>query len=123
MTKPALKGTTGLRRLVGATRNSLEGLAAAARHESAFRQELLLAGVLAPLGLWLGADGVQRALLAGSVLAVLVVELLNTAVEAAVDRISSDVHPLAKRAKDLGSAAVMLSLASAAAVWLLVLMG
>ena len=70
MTQPALKGKTGkgktgLRRLVGATRNSLEGLAAAARHESAFRQELLLAGVLVPLGLWLGADGVQRALLAG----------------------------------------------------------
>lgn len=123
MTQPALKGKTGLRRLVGATRNSLDGLAAAVRHESAFRQELLLAGVLAPLGLWLGADGVQRALLTGSVLAVLVVELLNSAVEAAVDRVSSDLHPLAKRAKDMGSAAVMLSLAGAAAVWLLVLLG
>jgi diacylglycerol kinase (ATP) len=115
------KGATGLRRVLNATRYSLEGLAAAARHEAAFRQELLLAIVLVPLGLWLGNDGVERALLAGSVLLVLVVELLNSAVEAAVDRISPEHHPLAKRAKDLGSAAVMLSLAGAAVVWLLVL--
>ena len=96
---------------------------AAVRHEAAFRQELLLAAVLVPLGFWLGADGVQRALLAGSILAVLVVELLNSAIEATVDRISADLHPLAKRAKDLGSAAVMLALASAAMVWILVLSG
>jgi len=115
------EGATGIRRVLNATRYSLEGLAAAARHEAAFRQELLLAIVLVPLGLWLGNDGVERALLAGSVLLVLVVELLNSAVEAAVDRISPEHHPLAKRAKDLGSAAVMLSLAGVAAVWLLVL--
>ena len=116
------KGATGIRRVLNATRYSLEGFAAAARHEAAFRQELLLAAILLPLGLWLGKDGVERALLAGSVLLVLVVELLNSAVEAAVDRTSVEHHPLAKRAKDLGSAAVMLSLAVAALVWLLVLL-
>ena len=117
------KGKTGLRRLINATRYSLSGLSEAARHEDAFRQELILAAVLVALGLWLGHAGIERALLAGSVLAVLVVELLNSAVEAAVDRISLENHRLAKRAKDMGSAAVMMSLASAAAVWLLILLG
>ena len=116
------KGATGMQRLLNATGYSLEGLAAAARHEAAFRQELLLAAVLVPLGLWLGADGVERALLAGSVLLVLVVELLNSAVEATVDRVSLEDHELARRAKDYGSAAVMLSLAAACVVWLLVLL-
>ncbi|MGA8005927.1 MAG: diacylglycerol kinase [Burkholderiales bacterium] len=117
------KGKTGLRRLINATRYSLSGLSEAARHEDAFRQELILAAVLVPLGLWLGHTGIERALLAGSVLAVLVVELLNSAVEATVDRISLENHRLAKRAKDMGSAAVMLSLVTAAALWLLVLFG
>jgi diacylglycerol kinase (ATP) len=116
------KGKTGLQRVLNATRYSLEGFAAAARHEDAFRQELILAAVLAPLGLWLGNDGVERALLVGSVLLVLVVELLNSAVEATVDRVSLEDHQLAKRAKDLGSAAVMMSLATGGAVWLLVLL-
>jgi diacylglycerol kinase (ATP) len=116
------KGVTGFQRLVNATRYSLEGLATAARHEAAFRQELLLAAVLVPLGLWLGEGGVERALLVGSMLMVLVVELLNSAIEATVDRISLEDHQLAKRAKDLGSAAVMMSLAMLAAVWLLVLL-
>jgi diacylglycerol kinase (ATP) len=116
------KGKTGLQRVLNATRYSLEGLAAAARHEDAFRQELFLAAVLVPLGLWLGNDGVERALLAGSVLIVLVVELLNSAIEATVDRVSLEDHQLAKRAKDLGSAAVMMSLAAVAVVWLLVLL-
>jgi diacylglycerol kinase (ATP) len=116
------KGKTGVQRLINAARYSLEGLAAAARHENAFRQELLLAAVLVPLGLWLGHDGVERALLVGSMLMVLVVELLNSAVEATVDRVSLEDHRLAKRAKDLGSAAVMLSLATLGAVWLLVLL-
>jgi len=115
------KGKTGLQRVLNATRYSLEGFAAAARHEDAFRQELMLAAVLVPLGLWLGNDGVERALLVGSVLLVLVVELLNSAIEATVDRVSLEDHLLAKRAKDLGSAAVMMSLATVAAVWLLVL--
>lgn len=115
------KGRTGLRRLLEATRYSIAGLAEAARHEAAFRQELLLAAVLVPLGLLLGRTGLERALLVGSVLLVLVVELLNSAVEATVDRISLEEHPLAKRAKDLGSAAVMLSLVMLGTVWLLVL--
>jgi diacylglycerol kinase (ATP) len=116
------KGKTGVQRLINATRYSLEGLAAAARHEAAFRQELLLAAVLVPLGLWLGNDGVERALLVGSVLMVLVVELLNSAVEAVVDRASPEHHELAKRAKDYGSAAVMIALAVTGLVWVLLLL-
>src|SRR3970040_1819855 len=116
------KRATGLRRILNAPRCSLEGFAAAARHEDAFRQELMLAAVLVPLGLWLGNDGVERALLAGGVLMVLVVELLNSAVEATVDRVSLEDHQLAKRAKDLGSAAVMMSLVTVGVVWLLVLL-
>ena len=119
---PPQKGATGFRRLISATRYSLEGLAAATRHEAAFRQELLLAVILLPLGLWLGANGVERALLVGSVLLVLVVELLNSGVEAAIDRISAEHHELAKRAKDYGSAAVMLSLVLTGAVWALILL-
>ncbi|HUJ88497.1 MAG TPA: diacylglycerol kinase [Burkholderiales bacterium] len=117
------KGKTGLQRVINATRYSLSGLAAAARHEDAFRQELILAAVLVPLGLWLGHSGLERALLAGSVLGVLVVELLNSAIEATVDRVSLENHRLAKRAKDMGSAAVMLSLVTTGLVWLLVLLG
>lgn len=117
------KGAGGLRRLVNATRYSMQGIAAAVRGEAAFRQELLLAAVLVPLGIWLGANGVERALLAGSVLLVLVVELLNSAIESAVDRVSEAEHPLAGRAKDLGSAAVMVALAVCGIVWALVLLG
>ena len=116
------KGQTGFRRLVSATRNSLEGLLAAVRHEDAFRQEVILAAVLVPLGLWLGGNGLERALLVAAVLLVLIVELLNSAIEATVDRISLENHRLAKRAKDLSSAAVMLSLATAGTIWLLVLL-
>ena len=116
------KGKTGLRRLINAAGYSIAGLAAAARHEDAFRQELMLAAVLVPLGLWLGNTGVERALLVGSVLLVLIVELLNSAIEATVDRVSLEDHNLAKRAKDLGSAAVMLTLVNVAVIWLLVLL-
>lgn len=115
------KGTTGLRRLLDATRYSFSGLREAARREAAFRQELILAAGFVPLGLWLGQNGVERALLVGSVVLVLVVELVNSGLEATVDRISLEAHALAKRAKDTGSAAVMVSLANAAVVWLLVL--
>lgn len=115
------KGQTGLCRVVSATRNSLHGFVAAIRHEDAFRQELILAAVLVPLALWLGATGFERALLVAAVLLVLIVELLNSAVEAAVDRISFEDHLLAKRAKDIGSAAVMLSLVTAGIVWILIL--
>ncbi|HTN29125.1 MAG TPA: diacylglycerol kinase [Burkholderiales bacterium] len=117
------KGKSGVRRILNATRYSLAGLAAAARHEAAFRLELLLAVVLVPCAWFLGANGVQRALLVGSVLLVLIVELVNAALEASVDRVSLDHHELAGRAKDLGSAAVMLSLVNVVVVWALVLLG
>ncbi len=116
------KGASGLRRLLNATRFSLEGLVEAARREEAFRQELVLAAVLIPLGLWLGEGSVERALLVGSILLVLIVELLNSAIEATVDRVSLEEHALAKRAKDYGSAAVMFALVLAGATWLLVLL-
>ena len=115
------KGETSVRRVINATRNSFAGFAEAVRCEDAFRQELLLAAVLVPVALWSGRSGFERALLAGSVVLVLVVELLNSAVEATGDRISFDNHRLAKRAKDIGSAAVMLSLANAGLIWLLIL--
>ena len=111
-----------MRRAFHALGHSLAGLAAAARHETAFRLELALVAVLAPAAFWLGETGVERALLVGALLLVLIVELVNSAIEATVDRISFDHHRLAKRAKDIGSAAVMLSLANAAAVWLLVIL-
>jgi diacylglycerol kinase (ATP) len=119
----AQKGKSGLHRLISATRYSLSGLAAALRYEEAFRQEVMLAAILMPTGVMLGKTGVERALLVGSVLLVLIVELLNSAIEATVDRVSLDDHSLAKRAKDLGSAAVMLSLLNVAVVWVLVLAG
>jgi len=115
------KGKSGLQRIVNATRYSLAGLSVAVTSENAFRQELLLALVLVPLGVWLGPTGTAKALLVASVLLVLVVELVNSAVEAVVDRVSLENHPLAKRAKDLGSAAVMLALVNVAIVWGLVL--
>ena len=117
------KGKTGLRRLINAIGYSFSGLVEAVRNEDAFRMELLVAAVALPVGLRLGPTGIAKALLVGSVLIVLIVELLNSAVEAAVDRISLEDHRLAKRAKDIGSAAVMLSLVNAAAVWGLVLLG
>jgi diacylglycerol kinase (ATP) len=100
---------------------SLAGLRAAWRHEAAFRQEALLLVLLAPLGLWLGDDGVERALLVGSLVLVMVVELLNSAIEAAVDRHGSEHHELAGRAKDTGSAAVLVAIVLACLTWLLVL--
>ena len=110
-----------LRSIFNAARNSLAGVAAAARNEGSFQVELAACAALLPLGLWLGGTGVERALLVSSVLIVLCAELVNTALEAAVDRISLEIHPLAKRAKDIGSAAVLLALVNAGAVWLLVL--
>src|SRR5690606_21022522 len=103
--KPVKAGHTGLRRLVHATLFSIDGLKAAWIHEAAFRQECLAAVVLIPAGFWLGQNAVERALLIGSCLLVLIVELLNSAVETVVDRIGTDHHLLAGRAKDLGSAA------------------
>jgi diacylglycerol kinase (ATP) len=117
------KGETGLRRVISATRNSFAGFVAAVRHEDAFRQELVLAAIFIPLAFWVGRSGLERALLIGSVLLVLIVELLNSAIEATVDRISFENHRLAKRAKDIGSAAVMLALVCAGLTWLLILAG
>lgn len=117
------KGKTGLTRLRRALFYSLDGLAAAYRGEDAFRQEVLLAVLLIPLALWSPVSGVGKALLVGSVLLVLVVELLNSAIEAVTDRVSIEDHVLAKQAKDMGSAAVLLSLLLLAAVWALVFLG
>ncbi|OIP07072.1 MAG: diacylglycerol kinase [Betaproteobacteria bacterium CG2_30_59_46] len=117
------KGKTGLRRLWNAIHYSLAGFKAAYQCEDAFRQETLLATVLIPLALFLPTGAVGKALMIASVLLVLVVELLNSAVEATVDRISLDDHQIAKRAKDIGSAAVLLSLVNLAVVWALVLFG
>lgn len=121
MTAPETK-VTGLRRLIVATRYSLQGLKHGLRGEPSFRQEVALTIILLPLALWLGSTGVERALLVGSVLLVLVAELLNSAVEAAVDRFGRELHVLSGRAKDLGSAAVFLSLINWAAVWALILL-
>jgi diacylglycerol kinase (ATP) len=111
----------GLHRLIKATTYSWAGLCAAWRHEEAFRQEVLLVCIACPLGIWLGGSGVERALLSGSILLILIVELVNSAVEAVVDRQGTEYHELAARAKDMGSAAVFLSLVNAAVVWALVL--
>jgi diacylglycerol kinase (ATP) len=107
----------GLRRIWQAGGYSLAGLHAG-WHEASFRAELLAAVALLPLSLWLGTNWVETALLAGSVLLVMTVELINTALETAIDRIGPQWHPLSKRAKDLGSAAVLLSLLLAAGIWL-----
>jgi diacylglycerol kinase (ATP) len=115
------KGKTGLQRLLNATRYSLHGFASAFRHEDAFRQEVLLAAILIPIALLLDVGGAGKAMMIASVLLVLIVELLNSAIETAVDRISFDQHRLSKRAKDIGSAAVALSLVNVAVVWLLVI--
>jgi diacylglycerol kinase (ATP) len=111
------KGRTGLLRLASAFFNSCVGLSDACRHESAFRQEIVLAALLVPTAFLLPVTTVERVLLVASVLLVLIVELLNTSVEVAIDRISLDQHALSRRAKDLGSAAVFLSLVLAATVW------
>jgi diacylglycerol kinase (ATP) len=111
------KGRTGFDRLWHAFGYSLHGLRAAYQDESAFRQEFWTAVVLLPAAFWVGRSWVETALLAGSVIAMLVVELLNTAVEAVVDRVSFDLHPLSKRAKDIASAAVLLSVLLCAAIW------
>lgn len=112
------KGRTGIDRLLHALGNSASGLRMAYASESAFRQEVWAAVVLVPGAFWLGKSWVEVALLAGSVLLVLVVELLNSGIEAVVDRVSYDWHELSKRAKDIGSAAVLVSLLNCAGIWL-----
>src|SRR4051812_46281597 len=122
MDESPFKGKTGLRRLINAFGYSVSGFGSAIKHEDAFRQEAFMAVVLIAIAAWVDISGIARALLVFSVLLVLVVELLNSAVEATVDRISLENHQLAKRAKDIGSAAVFLSLVNLAVVWILVLM-
>ena len=116
-----LKGKTGLRRIINAVGYSIAGLRAAYHHECAFRQEVWLAVVMIPLAFYLGDDAIERALMAASVLLVLIAELLNSALEAALDRISLEHHPLIQRAKDIGSAAVMLSLLNVVMIWTVLL--
>lgn len=117
MTNPH-KGRTGIDRIVHATGYSLAGLRLAYRGESAFRQEFWLAAMLVPLAFWVGRNWIEVVLLAGSVSLVLIVELLNSAIEAVVDRVSFEWHELSKRAKDIGSAAVFLSLLLCTGTWL-----
>ena len=112
---------TGIARIVKATGYSIAGLKSALRHEAAFRQESALAVIMVPAGLWLGNGPVEKALLVSCVLLVLVVELLNSAAETIVDRIGIERHELSGRAKDQGSAAVLIALFNAAAVWGLLL--
>lgn len=117
------KGKTGLVRIWNAFNYSLAGLRVAIRQEAAFRQELLLAIILIPTALFTGMSATSKALMIASVLLVLIVELLNSAIEAAVDHTSLEQHPLAKRAKDIGSAAVLLCSLNVMVVWLLILFG
>lgn len=116
------KGKTGLVRIWNAFRYSLAGLRAAFKHEDAFRQECLLAAILIPAAFFVPATFLGKAILIGSTLLVLIVELINSAIEATVDRVSLEHHRLAKRAKDIGSAAVLLTLLNLALMWALVLL-
>jgi len=111
----------GIRHLIDAFGYSLAGLKSAIQHETAFRQELILFVLLAPLGLWLGETAIERSLLIGSLFVVLIVELVNSAIEAVVDRVGEERHILSGRAKDLGSAAVFLALANVIMIWVLIL--
>lgn len=123
MTQPSpYKSTGGLARIARAFGYSMQGLGAAWRHEAAFRQETWLAVVLIPLGLWLGNTTGERLLLAGMVVGVLIVELINSAIEALADAISTEHNPLLGRAKDIGSAAVLLMLLLTGAAWASVLL-
>ncbi|PMR72107.1 diacylglycerol kinase [Billgrantia endophytica] len=114
-------GSTGWRHLVKSTGYSIKGLRIAFRHETAFRQELALCVMLVPLAWWIGDGPVEWILLLGSCLLVLIVELLNSAIESVVDRIGTEHHELSGRAKDIGSAAVMLALLLAGLTWALLI--
>ena len=110
-------GKKGLQRLIDATGYSWKGFQAAVKHEAAFRQELLIGLVLTPAGIWLGRSAVEYSLLFGSLILVLIVEILNSAIEAVVDRTGDEYHKLAGRAKDMGSAAVMLAIINVFVIW------
>ncbi|OGT74521.1 MAG: diacylglycerol kinase [Gammaproteobacteria bacterium RIFCSPLOWO2_12_47_11] len=117
----SVKGSGGIQRLYKATIYSMQGLRAAFRNEVAFRLEVVLSIVLVPLGLWLGDNGVERALLVGSILLVMIVELINSGIEAVVDRFGGEQHELSGIAKDMGSAAVLVTLINVFVIWCLVL--
>lgn len=117
----ASSGNTGITRIIKAGQYSWQGLCAAYRHEEAFRQEVWVLSVAVPLALWLGDDGLEKALLIGSILLLLIVELLNSAIEAVVDRIGTERHELAGRAKDMGSAAVTIAIINVLVLWLFML--
>jgi diacylglycerol kinase (ATP) len=117
------QGATGIKRILNATVFSWQGLQAAFKNEAAFRLECALTIVLAPLGLFLGNSGIEKAVLVATLLLVLIVELLNSALEAVVDRFGGEQHELSGRAKDIGSAAVLLALLNVILVWSLVLVG
>ena len=119
MSKP---GRTGIERIVHAAGYSLRGMIAAFRHEAAFRQELVLLLVLLPLAAWLGETAIERAILIASLMLVIIVELLNSAIEAIVDRVGTEHHELSGRAKDIGSAAVFISLVNVVIIWIIVLL-
>jgi diacylglycerol kinase (ATP) len=119
--KSPYKGKTGFKRLVNAFSYSIAGTLAAFKHEDAFRQEVVLAIVLIPIALYFGETAIDQALMISSLLFIIIVELLNSSIEATVDRISVKHHKLAKRAKDIGSAAVFFSLINAAVIWFLLL--
>jgi diacylglycerol kinase (ATP) len=119
--KSPYKGKTGIKRLANAFTYSVAGTLAAFKHEDAFRQEVFLSAVLIPLAIYLGQTAIEQALMIASILLIIIVELLNSSVEATVDRISVKRHKLSKRAKDIGSAAVFFSLVNAAVIWFLIL--
>jgi len=117
----AKTGVGGIKRIINATRYSIQGLSAAIQHEAAFRQELLLAIILIPAAIYLGKTNLERALMIACLFIVLIVELLNSAIEALVDRVGDEHHTLSGRAKDIGSAAVFVSLVNVAVVWLIII--
>lgn len=119
--KSPYKGKTGLRRLINAFGYSISGTFAAFKHEDAFRQEVFLSLILIPLAIYLGETSIEQGLLISSILLIIIVELINSSIEATVDRISVKRHKLAKRAKDIGSAAVFFSLINATIIWFLIL--
>jgi diacylglycerol kinase (ATP) len=119
--KSPYKGKTGVKRLVNAFSYSIAGTLAAFKHEDAFRQEVILAAILTPIAIYYGETAIDQALMISSLFLIIIVELLNSSIEATVDRISVKHHKLAKRAKDIGSAAVFFSLINAAVIWFLIL--
>lgn len=117
----AYSGNTGLKRIIKAGQFSWQGIKATFKYEEAFRQEIFLVLVMVPLAIWLGESGLERALMIASVILVLIVEILNSAIEAVVDRFGMEHHELCGRAKDMGSAAVLFSLINVAVIWALII--